>query len=132
EQALRTLRPLCEGRLWCLFGCGGERDAGKRQLMGAVAARFADKLVLTSDNPRGEEPETILRAIRSGVPADFEAVTEIPDRAEAIAFALRRAAPGDVLLVAGKGHESWQEIAGERRPFSDRALVRELLGETGP
>ncbi len=128
-QALRTLRPLCQGRLWCLFGCGGERDTGKRPQMGAVAAGLADEVVLTSDNPRGEEPEAILAAIHAGIPAGFEAVSEIPDRAEAIAFALQRAAPGDVVLVAGKGHETCQEIGGRRRPFSDRALVRELLEE---
>jgi len=127
EQALLTLRETATargGRLLCVFGCGGERDPGKRPLMGAVAERLADAVVLTSDNPRGEDPQAILAAIRAGMrrPPAIE-----PDRAAAIAAAIAAADHADVVLVAGKGHEPYQEIAGERRPFSDSATVRAAL-----
>ncbi len=127
EQALLTLRETATargGRLLCVFGCGGERDPGKRPLMGAVAERLADAVVLTSDNPRGEDPQAILDAIRAGMrrPPAIE-----PDRAAAIAAAIAAADRADVVLVAGKGHEPYQEIAGERRPFSDSATVRAAL-----
>ncbi len=127
-QALGALRPLAAGRLWCVFGCGGERDRGKRPLMGEAAARLADRLVLTDDNPRGEDPARIVAEIRAGIPSGAS-VTVIHDRWAAIAHALRRAAPGDVVLVAGKGHEREQEVAGARRPFSDRHVVEALLRE---
>ena len=101
------------------FGCGGDRDPHKRPLMGAAAAAHADQIVLTNDNPRSESPETILAQIRAGVPL---ARTE-PDRALAIALALTQADARDVVLVAGKGHEDYQEMAGVRTPFSDREQV---------
>jgi len=122
EQVLAALRGLAVqrgGRLWCVFGCGGDRDPGKRPLMGAIAERLADAVVVTSDNPRSEDPEAILAQILAGM-AHAPAAVE-PDRARAIAYALDRAAAADVVLLAGKGHETYQEVAGVRRPFSDRA-----------
>ena len=121
EKALQALRPLAAargGRLWCVLGCGGNRDATKRPMMGAIAARDADRVVLTSDNPRDEPPGLILAQILAGVTGHNE-VDVIEDRREAIALAVRDAAPGDVVLLAGKGHEDYQEIAGLKRPFSD-------------
>ena len=129
EKALAALRPLAAargGRLWAVFGCGGNRDAGKRPLMGQTAARQADALLITSDNPRNEEPEAIIAAICQGLPAGCPAQVE-PDRARAIARALHTAAAQDVVLIAGKGHESYQEVRGVRRPFSDQAQARRAM-----
>jgi len=123
-QVLRALRPLAAqrgGQLWCVFGCGGDRDPHKRPLMGA-AARHADRVVLTNDNPRSESPEAIVGQIRPGL-AGQGAVDIVLDRAQAITGALRQAAANDVVLVAGKGHEDYQETAGVRLPFSDRQQV---------
>lgn len=119
EKALATLRETATargGRLTCVFGCGGDRDAGKRPLMGAIAERLADRVLLTSDNPRGEEPDAIIAAIAAGMKARPD--TE-PDRARAIEMSIAEADSRDVILLAGKGHESYQEIAGARHPFSD-------------
>jgi UDP-N-acetylmuramoyl-L-alanyl-D-glutamate--2,6-diaminopimelate ligase len=127
EQVLSALREHCTGELWCVFGCGGERDAGKRPLMGAVAERLADRLVVTDDNPRGEDATQIVVDILAGLHDPDRAYVQ-RDRAEAIGFAVRGAHAGDVVLVAGKGHEDYQLIAGERRPFSDRLLARRLAG----
>lgn len=121
-QALAALRPLAlqrGGKLWCIFGCGGDRDASKRPLMGAIAAKQADQVVVTSDNPRSEKPESIIAQILLGL-ARNETVEVQVDRAQAIAEVLARAAPEDVVLLAGKGHEETQEIAGVKRAFSDR------------
>jgi len=108
------------GRLVCVFGCGGERDRGKRPLMGAVAARHADRIVLTSDNPRAEGPADIIAQIMEGIPSAAAAVVTVePDRMRAIESAVREAGAGDVVLLAGKGHEDYQEILGSRFPFSD-------------
>jgi UDP-N-acetylmuramoyl-L-alanyl-D-glutamate--2,6-diaminopimelate ligase len=128
EQALASLRPsLASGaRLHCVFGCGGDRDPGKRPLMGEVAARLADRVVLTSDNPRSEAPAAILEDIRKGIAADCELAIE-PDRAQAIPLALAGARAGDIVLLAGKGHETTQEIAGHKYPFSDVAHARAAL-----
>lgn len=101
-----------------MFGCGGNRDAGKRPLMGAIAERQADQVVLTSDNPRDEAPGYILSQILAGV-TGHDDVDVIEERGEAIDDVVRRAAPADVVLLAGKGHEDYQETAGVRRPFSD-------------
>jgi UDP-N-acetylmuramoyl-L-alanyl-D-glutamate--2,6-diaminopimelate ligase len=133
EAVLASLRPLADaagGRLSCVFGCGGDRDRGKRSLMGAIAARGADQVLLTSDNPRGEDPMGIITDILEGVLA--EAQTEqsplvVADRREAIAAAIAASAAGDVVLIAGKGHEDYQEIAGRRIPFSDAAVAAEAL-----
>ena len=109
-----------------MFGCGGERDAGKRPLMGAIAARLADLSILTDDNPRGEDAAAIIAAIRGGMPADAPAHIE-RDRARAIAQALCLAQAGDVVLIAGKGHETYQESAGQVRAFDDRAEASAAL-----
>jgi UDP-N-acetylmuramyl-tripeptide synthetase len=120
-KALRALKPLAQargGRLWCVFGCGGNRDPIKRPLMGAMADQHADEIVLTSDNPRGEAPGYILCQILAGV-VRSEPVAVIENRHEAIAHAITSADPRDVVLIAGKGHETTQEVAGVKTPFSD-------------
>ena len=129
EQALLALRPLAQargGQLWCVFGCGGNRDAGKRPLMGAVAERAADRVVVTSDNPRQETPESIIEQILAGLAHRATARVQA-DRARAIAETLAQAAAHDVVLLAGKGHETTQEIAGAKLPFSDRAQAEAAL-----
>ena len=128
--ALRRLAAARGGRLWCVFGCGGNRDASKRPLMGAIAQRLADQLVLTSDNPRHEDPAAILRQIRAGM-ADSPALQLIEDRREAITQAIEKAAPQDVLLIAGKGHETTQDMAGVLRPFSDIDVAEQALAMRG-
>ena len=133
EQALAALRPVAAergGLLWCVFGCGGNRDAGKRPLMGAVAQRGADAVIVTSDNPRGEEPAAIIHQILQGMLAGTGVRAE-PDRAAAIAQAIGEARPADVVLIAGKGHEDYQETAGVRLPFSDMAQARQALAARG-
>jgi UDP-N-acetylmuramyl-tripeptide synthetase len=133
DKALQALRPVAAergGRLWCVFGCGGDRDAGKRPLMGAVAQRQADLVVVTSDNPRSEDPAAILHQILQGTLAGATVRAE-PDRAVAIAQALAEAAPEDVVLIAGKGHEDTQETAGVRTPFSDMAHAQRALQARG-
>ena len=128
-QALQALRPLAEargGRLWCVFGCGGDRDASKRPLMGAAAQHHADAVLVTSDNPRSEEPAQIIHQVLLGTIAGTT-VRAQPDRAAAIAQALAEAGARDVVLIAGKGHEDYQETAGVRRPFSDLAQARSAL-----
>jgi UDP-N-acetylmuramoyl-L-alanyl-D-glutamate--2,6-diaminopimelate ligase len=129
EQALQALRPLAQargGRLWCVFGCGGNRDATKRPLMGAIAHQRADHVVLTSDNPRDETPSLILSQILAGIPNN-DAVDVIEDRHAAIHEAVQRAAAHDVVLIAGKGHEATQEVAGIKRAFSDAAVAAEAM-----
>jgi UDP-N-acetylmuramoyl-L-alanyl-D-glutamate--2,6-diaminopimelate ligase len=123
-QALAAVRAHCEGRVWCVFGCGGERDRGKRPEMGAVAEQLADEIVVTDDNPRGEAGDAIVAQILAGMERRPRVER---DRRAAITLAVAEAGPDDVVLVAGKGHEDYQLVAGERRAFSDRALVRELL-----
>ncbi|MGE0874766.1 MAG: UDP-N-acetylmuramoyl-L-alanyl-D-glutamate--2,6-diaminopimelate ligase [Burkholderiales bacterium] len=127
EKVLQALRPLADaahGRLSIVFGAGGDRDPSKRALMGQVASRLADRIILTSDNPRGEDPAAILAAILEGVSAPH--LVE-PDRARAIAAAIASSRDGDIVLVAGKGHEDYQEIEGRRLPFSDAAHVERAL-----
>jgi UDP-N-acetylmuramoyl-L-alanyl-D-glutamate--2,6-diaminopimelate ligase len=126
EQALRVLRLHCSGKLIVVFGCGGDRDRGKRPLMGAVAAELANQIVLTDDNPRSEEPLQIIADIKAGIGAT--PVEIVPERRAAIAHALQRASAGDVVLVAGKGHETTQVSAAGSRHFSDQQVVREVLG----
>ncbi len=127
EAVLATLRPVTRGRLLVVLGAGGDRDSGKRPLMGEIAARDADLVVVTDDNPRSEDPSTIRRAILEGTAGGAAVVVEIGDRRAAIAEAIHRAAPGDVVLVAGKGHETGQEVAGVVLPFDDRQVAREEL-----
>jgi UDP-N-acetylmuramyl-tripeptide synthetase len=130
EQALLALRPFATergGALWCVFGCGGNRDAGKRPKMAALAQRLADQVVMTSDNPRNESPAFILLQMVAGLAGNQERVRVIEDRRAAIGDALRRAGPRDVVLIAGKGHEASQEINGVKHPFSDAVEARHAL-----
>ena len=129
DKGLQALRPLAQqrgGRLWCVFGCGGDRDPTKRPLMAAVAEKNADRVVVTSDNPRSEKPEAIIAQVLLGL-SHAECVEVQADRARAIAETVAAAAPGDVILVAGKGHEDYQEIAGVKHPFSDQAHAQAAL-----
>ena len=126
EQALTTLRAHCAGALVCVFGCGGERDAGKRPQMGAIAERLADQVIVTDDNPRGEDGDAIVAQILAGLSDGGRARVE-RDRARAIAAAIATARANDIVLVAGKGHEPYQETAGVRRPFDDLAVARAAL-----
>ena len=128
ENALKALRAETQAALWVVFGCGGDRDAGKRSLMGQVAARWADRVVVTSDNPRGESPRAIIEDIVLGTGS--EVMVEV-DRAAAIELALERLAAGDTLLIAGKGHEDYQEVAGQRLAFSDRQVIETFFAADG-
>lgn len=128
-QALAALRPQAAargGRLWCVFGCGGNRDPGKRPLMGAAAQQGADRVLLTSDNPRGEQPQAIIEDILRGMRRDGTLQVQ-PERGAAIAAAIAQADARDVLLLAGKGHEDYQEVQGRRLPFSDRLQAQAAL-----
>ena len=131
--ALQALRPLTTGQLTIVLGCGGDRDRGKRPIMGEVAARSADRLIVTDDNPRSEDPAAIRAGMLTGAlalgPQERGVVEEIGDRAAAIAAAVDTAGPGDTVLIAGKGHETGQEIAGRRLPFDDRDVLRRALAD---
>lgn len=130
DKALHALRPIAisrGGKLWCVFGCGGDRDTGKRPLMGKIANDLADQVVITSDNPRSEDPEDIIAGIRAGMP-NTQTVQAIVDRAAAIMAAVRHASHKDVVLIAGKGHEASQEINGKKYAFSDQEHVRLAAG----
>jgi len=136
EKALQALRAVLasghpdrprRGRLLCVFGCGGDRDAGKRPLMGEVAARLSDHVIVTSDNPRHEDPRAIIEQVLAGIPG--RRAEAIEDRQVAIFSAVHQAAPGDVVLLAGKGHETYQEIAGARHPFNDREVAAAALAD---
>jgi UDP-N-acetylmuramoyl-L-alanyl-D-glutamate--2,6-diaminopimelate ligase len=129
---LETARPLAQGRLLTVFGCGGDRDRTKRPLMGAVAGRLSDVIVITSDNPRTEDPRRILEEIQRGIRPDTRRDSEqrilaLVDRREGIGKAIELARPGDLVLIAGKGHEKYQVIGAEVRPFDDVAVAREAL-----
>ena len=133
DKALAALRPLAAargGQLWCVMGCGGNRDASKRPLMGAMAQRGANLVVLTSDNPRDESPALILAQIQAGMTADAH-LQVIEDRRAAIHHAVLNAADADVVLLAGKGHEATQEVAGVKRPFQDSAVAFQALTQRG-
>ncbi len=135
DGALRALRPLTRGRLIVVLGCGGDRDRGKRPHMGEIAARGADLLVVTDDNPRSEDPAAIRRAMLDGAlavpPGDRGEVVEVGGRADAIAAAVTAAGPADSVLIAGKGHETGQEIAGVVHPFDDRQQLRAAIASVG-
>jgi UDP-N-acetylmuramoyl-L-alanyl-D-glutamate--2,6-diaminopimelate ligase len=126
EQALAGLRAHAAGRIVCVFGCGGERDRGKRPQMAAIAERLADIVVVTDDNPRNEDGDAIVADIAAGFARPQAAAYE-RNRLAAITQALAQARPGDVVLVAGKGHEAYQEVAGVKHPFDDLRVARELL-----
>ncbi len=128
EQVLLTLKQHCAGVLWCVFGCGGDRDRAKRPAMGAVAGRHADQVIVTDDNPRNEDGDAIVRDILAGM--DEGATCEVRrDRSQAISDAINRAAANDIVLVAGKGHEDYQLVGSRRLSFSDREHVRRALEE---
>ena len=127
ENILNACRGFAQNRLICLFGCGGDRDRSKRPIMGAVAAELADLVVLTSDNPRTEDPEAILEEILPGFQDWSTPVHVEPDRVKAIHWALDQGRAGDVILLAGKGHETYQEISGEKRPLDEREVVGEYF-----
>jgi UDP-N-acetylmuramoyl-L-alanyl-D-glutamate--2,6-diaminopimelate ligase len=133
--ALQALRTATTGRLITVLGCGGDRDPGKRPAMGTAAAHLSDVLVVTDDNPRSEDPAAIRAAMLAGIAdlpeGDRARVLEIGDRRAAIAAAVELAGPGDTLLVAGKGHETGQEVAGTVHPFDDRTVLREVLAGLG-
>jgi UDP-N-acetylmuramoyl-L-alanyl-D-glutamate--2,6-diaminopimelate ligase len=144
EAVLEALRALNPRRLICVFGCGGDRDRGKRPIMGEIAGRLADTAILTSDNPRTEDPLRIIAEVEAGllqcglgrIDESVAALRNLgylvdPDRRAAIALALRVAAAGDIVVIAGKGHEDYQLVAGRRLDFDDRAVVRELVAEMG-
>ena len=122
EKALSGVRSHCEGAVWCVMGCGGDRDKGKRPQMGEVSARLSDMTIVTSDNPRSEDPNQIMSDVLSGVPEqqvkDGEVLSQV-DRSQAIAYALRNAKSGDMVLIAGKGHEKYQELSTGRIDYSD-------------
>ncbi len=130
ERALEAVRGFRPKRLLCVFGCGGDRDRGKRPLMGAAASRRADRVFLTSDNPRSEDPLAILREIEAGTRGASN-VRTIPERAAAIAAAIEACGPGDALLIAGKGHETYQIIGARTLPFDDREVARAALRRRG-
>jgi UDP-N-acetylmuramoyl-L-alanyl-D-glutamate--2,6-diaminopimelate ligase len=128
EQALKSLRVHLanDGQLWCVFGCGGDRDVGKRAVMGQIAEHYADRIVLTDDNPRSEMPATIVNDILSGIKEQQKVYVE-HDRKLAITYVITHANDSDMVLVAGKGHEEYQEIAGVKNPFSDALVVKQIL-----
>jgi UDP-N-acetylmuramoyl-L-alanyl-D-glutamate--2,6-diaminopimelate ligase len=127
QKTLEALRPIAQqrnGKLWCVFGCGGDRDSGKRPQMGSVATQYADQIIVTSDNPRSEDPQAIMDMICQGINSQAGNVQKIADRAAAIMVAIRHADARDVVLVAGKGHETAQEINGKSFDFSDQEHIR--------
>ena len=131
ENALRTVRGFAKGRVVTLFGCGGNRDKAKRPIMGEIAGRYSDFLVVTSDNPRDEEPMEIINNVLDGVNKSGCQHVVIEDRRAAIKYALEHARPKDVIVLAGKGHENYQEICGGKRHFDEKEIVAELLEELG-
>jgi UDP-N-acetylmuramoyl-L-alanyl-D-glutamate--2,6-diaminopimelate ligase len=128
ENVLVAARGLDNGRVLCVFGCGGDRDRGKRPIMGEIAGRLADVAIVTSDNPRSEEPRAIIEEIVAGAEGGLEVE---PDRREAIVRAVEEARPGDVVLIAGKGHEQGQQFRDRTVPFDDREVAREALRRLG-
>ena len=131
ESILKTIREFTRGRLICLFGCGGGRDKEKRPIMGEISGRLADFSILTSDNPRLEQPMDILNAIEAGIKPTGAPYVVIENRREAIRYAMQMGKPGDVIVLAGKGHETYQDIGGQKLPFDEKVVVRELLHEMG-
>ncbi|MCE9843552.1 UDP-N-acetylmuramoyl-L-alanyl-D-glutamate--2,6-diaminopimelate ligase [Vibrio antiquarius] len=127
EKALQALRVHCEGQLWAIFGCGGDRDAGKRSMMAEIAERLGDRVVLTDDNPRSEDPVQIVKDMLAGLSKPAEAIVQ-HDRFKALSYAVENASPKDIILLAGKGHEDYQIRNGETIHYSDRESAMQLLG----
>ena len=126
HQALEAIQEHCTGQLWCVFGCGGERDQGKRAIMASIAETYADRIILTSDNPRSESVEAILLQMKQGLKDSSQATFE-PERKKAIQLALQKAQANDIILIAGKGHETYQEINGQKLIYNERDYVQQLL-----
>ena len=122
--SLQSIRDHYDGKIWCVFGCGGDRDRGKRKMMGNIAERYADYVIVTSDNPRNENPEKIISDILEGISIEVETIV---NREEAINFAIMKAGKNEVILVAGKGHESYQKIGKETLDFSDHEISKSSL-----
>ncbi|MDE6962682.1 MAG: UDP-N-acetylmuramoyl-L-alanyl-D-glutamate--2,6-diaminopimelate ligase, partial [Lachnospiraceae bacterium] len=129
KSILTTLREYRPARLVCLFGCGGNRDRSRRFEMGEISGTYADFTIITSDNPRYEKPEDIIADIRTGIQKTTGKYIEIPDRKKAIAYAIENGQPGDIIVLAGKGHEDYQEICGVKHPMDERVLIAEILKE---
>jgi UDP-N-acetylmuramoyl-L-alanyl-D-glutamate--2,6-diaminopimelate ligase len=129
ESLLSTLREYNPHRLVCLFGCGGNRSRQRRFEMGEISGNLADFTVITSDNPRFEEPQAIIDDIKTGIDKTTGKYIEIIDRKEAIRFCIRNGEPGDIIILAGKGHEDYQEIKGVKYPMDERTLIKEILEE---
>ena len=129
ENILKTVRETCKGRVIALFGCGGDRDHDKRPIMGEIGGRMADECILTSDNPRSEDPMQILAEIERGIRLTGGHYQVVENRREAIRLALTMAQPGDVVVLAGKGHETYQEIKGVKHPFDEKLVVKEILSQ---
>lgn len=129
ESLLVTLREYEPNRLVCLFGCGGNRSPQRRYEMGEISGRLADLTIITSDNPRFEEPQDIIDDIKTGMARTEGAYVEICDRKEAIRYAIAHGQEGDIIILAGKGHEDYQEIRGVKYPMDERVLIREILEE---
>ncbi|NLS43696.1 UDP-N-acetylmuramoyl-L-alanyl-D-glutamate--2,6-diaminopimelate ligase [BEV proteobacterium] len=127
EKALAAARPHCSGQLWCVFGCGGDRDKGKRPLMGAIAEQLADRVVVTDDNPRSEEPQAIVKDILAGL-VDAGRALAVHGRVEAVTITIMQANVDDIVLIAGKGHEDYQLVGNQRLDYSDRVTAARLLG----
>ncbi|WWP00568.1 MAG: UDP-N-acetylmuramoyl-L-alanyl-D-glutamate--2,6-diaminopimelate ligase [Candidatus Dasytiphilus stammeri] len=127
KKSLQAARLHCRSKLWCIFGCGGDRDKGKRSIMGRIAEKFSDKLIITSDNPRNEDPHAIIKDILSGLQGNIN-VKVMHDRSIAVTDTIMRAQEDDVILIAGKGHENYQVIGNHRINFSDRRIVTRMLG----
>ena len=127
EKSLQALKKLCRGRLYCLFGCGGNRDKSKRPLMGAVAAKYADFIVITSDNPRYEDPYDIITQIEEGVKPSDKAYVTVTDRETATEYAVGLLREGDILLVAGKGGETYQEVMGIKHSYNDNTVIKNII-----
>ena len=131
ESLLTTLKEYHPVRLVCLFGCGGNRSRDRRFEMGEVSGRLADLTIITSDNPRFEEPQAIIDDIKTGIGRTNGKYVEICDRKEAIRYAIEHGQPGDVIVLAGKGHEDYQEIKGVKHPMDERVLIEEILEDLG-
>ena len=129
ESLLTTLKEYNPKRLVCLFGCGGNRSKDRRFEMGEVSGKLADLTIITSDNPRFEEPQDIINDIKTGIAKTDGKYVEICDRKEAIKYAIEHGEPGDVIVLAGKGHEDYQEICGVKHPMDERVLIKEVLEE---
>ena len=129
ESLLSTLREYHPNRIVCLFGCGGNRDRDRRFEMGEVSGKMADFTIITSDNPRNEDPQAIMDDIRTGMEKTDGEYIEIADRKEAIRYAIHHGEPGDIIVLAGKGHEDYQIIKGKKYPMDERVLIQEILEE---